>query len=392
MAGCGAAQGSSNRPAADDVLYLRSRSGVAVVGAGADAPSFRGYATPSGDWSTVVQSSIVRGVTTLTATDPRSGSQMWGMELGGRLVVKLVSAGGDTVVLAPATQPHFTLGRARTKLVIAGPSSTEPRYLTLGGNYEPEAVSVDGSTLFVIRYLPAHKPNRYQVRQLDVATGEVSGVYTPDAHLQEAMGGTARVQAAAADGTRLYTLYTIGSGDSKRAFIHTLGLDEKWAHCIDLPSSFATKAQSATALALSPDGDRLYVTNSVTGGMAEIDTESLGVIRTSAIDIVHSGQTAAVHDGDSTLYVTSGNSLVTVDLQSLTQVDSWEFGRDITGMQVAAREGRLYVGFRDEVSIVDPTTGEEIDSIDPPGVKAIEELGPVFPEVDGGQEALTCAC
>lgn len=388
LAGCGAARGSEG--AANDTLYLRSRNSVAVVNAGANAPSFKGYATPSGDWSTVVRSSIDHGATNLEAVNPRTGDELWNQDFDGRLTVKLVSADGDTVVLAPDNQRHFSLGRRETQLVIGGPSMAQSHTMTLEGNYEPEAVSVDGSTLFVISYLPAHKPDRYQVRKLDLASGEVGAVYTPDAHLQEAMGGTARMQTASADGTRLYTLYTVGQGDSKSAFIHTLALDDVWAHCIDLPASFASHAQS-TALALSPDGDRLYVTNSATEQLAEVDTETLQVVRTAPIDTAYSGATNAVHDGGSNLYVTSGPQLISIDLQSLTQTDSWILDDAIRGVQASTKSGRLYVGHRDAISVVDASTGREIDSIDPPGVKSIVRLGPAFPQVDGG-DLLECAC
>jgi hypothetical protein len=295
-AACGQARGAGDS-AGGDVLFLRSGNDVAIVEAGARSPSFSGEATPSGDWSEVVRAVASRGSTTLVASDTSSGEPMWRQELDGRLRVKLVSAASDTVVLAPANQTHFNAGRHRTRLVIAGPARDEARSLTLEGNYEPEAVSVDGSTLFVIRYLPALRPNRYQVRQVDVATGEVGAVYTPDAELQQAMGGTARVQAASADGTRLYTLYTLDDGHSEHAFIHTLALDELWAHCIDLPAGFTTDAATATGLALSPDGARLYVANSSIGRLAEIDTSTLQVVRTASLDIENFGRTTAVHDG-----------------------------------------------------------------------------------------------
>jgi hypothetical protein len=371
---------------------LRSGNDVAVVDAGSGSPSFSGRATPSGDWSFVVRSVIHRGTTSLVGSDPRSGAELWRQDVGGRLVVKLASAASETVVLAPASQTHFNSGRRQTRLVIAGPGREEPRALILEGNFEPEAVSVDGSTLFVIRYLPALRPNRYQVRQVDIASGDVGAVYTPDAELQQSMGGKARVQVASADGTRLYTLYTLEEGHSEHAFIHTLALDELWAHCIDLPAGFTTDARTATGLALSPSGDRLYVANSSIGRLAEVDTRTLRVIRTAPLDIEHFGPTTAVHDGDSTLYVTSGSAVVTVDLESLTQTDSWLLDDEIRGLQVAAEAGRVYVGHRDEIAVLEAGTGEELDSIDPPGVETIGELGPVFPEVDPGQEVLDCAC
>ncbi|MGH2694188.1 MAG: YncE family protein, partial [Actinomycetota bacterium] len=215
-----------------------------------------------------------------------------------------------------------------------------------------------------------------------------------DADLQEAMGGTARIQAASPDGRRLYTLYTLpGPEDGEDyAFIHVLSLDELWAHCIDLPAGFATSAESATALTVSPDGRRLYVANGATRTLAEIDTEALEVARTSTLDLGSGGIVHGAHDPDSTLYLARGRRVVAVDASGLTQRRAWVMPEKVRGLQVTPDARRLYVGLRQQVAVLDTVTGDRLEMIDPPGVRWIDQFGPVTRSVDPGRTEITCAC
>lgn len=398
VAGCGRSQPESTQKTTD-LLFLRSSRGVAVVKAGATSPSFRAAAAlPSRDWSTVVRTisyqGSYKGTTGVIAADPSSGAERWERTVDGNLQVKLVSENGDLVALAPAGERYYRDGRARTELVIAGSGIEDPQTIDLEGNYEPEAFSTDGGSLFVIKYLPARAPTRYQVRRLDLTTGRVEGVYTPDAELQEAMGGTARIQTASADGRRLYTLYTIGGGKdgARYAFVHVLSLDEQWAHCIDLPVEFATSAESASALTVSPNGERLYVANAAAGALAEIDTEELEVIRTRSINLDSGGVTHAAHDSGSTLYLARGRRVAEVDASTLTERRSWSMSEGIKGVQVTSDTKKLYVALRDRIAIIDAVTGERLDTIDPPGVKGIDGFGPAMRPVNQPRKDFVCAC
>lgn len=385
-----AACGGPISGATQDLLFLRSPRGIAVVEPGAAAPAFRdAAAVPSGDWSTVVRSGPWGDETRLVALDPRSGIERWERDVAGDLTAKIVSEDGSLVALGPSNESYYLFGRRRTTMVIAGTRVSTPRTITLKGNFEPEAFSVDGKSLFVIKYLPARAPSRYQVRRLDLITERVHNVYTADGHLQEAMQGTARIQTASPDGRRLYTLYTLGSN---MAFIHVLSLDELWAHCIDLPKAFGTAAESKTALTVSPDGKRLYVANSETESVAEIDTQQLRVVGTTPITTVDAGRAHAVHDSGSTLYVGSGLRVSVVDTGALTQKDFWTMPERIRGLQVSRDAQRLYVGLRDRVAILDAATGEILDTIDPPGIGRITQFGPVMRSLDTGRAAITCAC
>ena len=250
------------------MLFLRAGGGVTLVrdlpeGVAVNVPG----AVASTDWSTVVRAIPRAGETRILALDPLTGAELWSRDVPeNNLEVKVASEGGRLVALGSSRgNAGYPVGRTSTTLYIADRDAEQPRRIQLEGNYEPEAFSTDGRSLFVVEYLPPEAPTSYQVRRLDLDTERVVGVYTPDAHLQEAMQGTARIQVASADGRRLYTLYTLEDHGTTHAFVHVLSLDELWAHCVDLPHGFATMRESAIALALTPEGNHLYVADTATG-------------------------------------------------------------------------------------------------------------------------------
>jgi hypothetical protein len=393
LASCGAPESVRSK---DDLLFIRTSSGIAVVKAGGSAPAFNSSAAvPSSDWSTVVGASIKRGMTRVTAERPSTGTTRWARTLPGRFYVKAVSRDGDLVALGPTREANYGRGRATTKLVIVDGGESLPQTLTLEGNFEPEAFSTDGANLFVVKYLPARAPSKYQVRMLELATGREQGVYTPDAHLQKAMGGTARIQAASSDGRRLYTLYTLRSPDqtTDHAFIHVLDLDEKWAHCIDLPEEFTDSAQSSTALVVSPGGANLYVGNAPTGTVAKIDTRKLMVTKTSKVHFGLGGPANAAHGPDSTVYFGSGRRVTAIDTADLSERRTWEFAHQVKGLQVARESLALYVGLKNRVAVLDPGSGRRVRSFDPPGIRRIAQFGPVMPSPpDPDRRTRGCAC
>lgn len=391
VAGCGRPAG----PGGSEALFLRSGGAIAVIKAGASALSFRGSSSiPSPSWSTVVRNDLRRRVTRVTAVNPISGSTRWRQQVPGSFRAKVVSHDGSLVAMGPLAERSYKQGRRETTLLIAGSRTSEPRLFGLRGNYEPEAFSTDGQSLFVVSYLPARDPNSYQVRKLDLRTGEVEGVYTPDQHLQERMGGTARIQAASPDGTRLYTLYTLEEGSETYAFIHVLALDELWAHCIDLSAEFATFAERATAITVSPDGARVYVVNSAAEKVATIDAETLQVTATVDIDMISGSKTYAATDNAGRLFAASSGRALALD-DELREFRRWQFDEGIRGLQAAKDGGRLYIGLRKQFAVVDPGLDRVIRLVDPPGVGAIGELGPVIRPLKYVRRALgklTCAC
>lgn len=366
-------------PVADDLLYLESSEGIAVLAAGATAEK-EALATdglPSTDWTSVVTADPYRLSTNVVARDARTGDMQWRRAIEGpKLALRVVSREAEMVALLPRGA-HYTQGRTTTRLVVTG-RNVEPRTIHLDGNFEPEAFSNDGRSLFVLQYLPARNPNSYQVRRLDLATEKVAGVYSVDAELQERMRGTARIQTMSPDGTYLYTLYTTGAGrlGPRRAFVHVLNLDELWAHCIDLPPEFGKLREAEIALTVTPDSKRLYVNDVGSGAMAEVDTHSLEILETSTQPVVTSEyEPVTVHDGRHTLYVARGPYLSSVDTRTLEELETWTGIGRIKGVQVSSDAKKVYVALGREVITLAASTLDEIGRDDPPGVGRIQAMG-----------------
>jgi outer membrane protein assembly factor BamB len=387
LAGCG-----SPEPKQTDLLYLQSGHTVSIVAAGDSREAFRAVpAVPSHDWSTVVRATRLGKSTRVVALDPSTGREVWARRAAGRLGVKAVSSDGNAAVLEPKGGRYLN-NPTRTTFVIARRGSSAPEVIELKGNFAPEAFSTDTQSLFVVQYLPARNPDRYQVRRLDLGTGEVGDVFSVDAELQEAMRGTARIQAMSPDGTRLYTLYTLRNRGTSYAFIHVLSLDELWAHCVDLPEEFATAPQKVSALTVTPDGRHLYVANGRERMLAEVDTEELAVTRTATADFANGVGAHAVQSSASTLYLAGGTKVSVVDTEELEIVHWWEVDGPITGLQTRADDTSLYVGNTTAISVYDPASGKSLGHVDPPGGGAVGRLGPVTRGLEPARTEIVCAC
>lgn len=389
-----AACGSEPPPeASNDLLYLQTEAGLAIAAAGSDSAEFQASdSLPSADWSTVVRAGRHPAGTRVSGSDPHSGEKVWSKILDGPLGLKIVSGDGTMAALGPTREPYYSQGRRSTELVVVGASRDEQTY-SLDGNYEPEAFSTDGGNLFVIEYLPAARPTHYRVRNLDLTTGVVGGVYTVDAELQETMRGTARVQTMDLEGTRLYTLYTLKQHGERHTFVHVLSLDEEWAHCVDLPDGFQYSTGTATSMSVTPDGDRLLIANSESGALAEVDTEALAVTRTGQVSF-GLGKPTHMAIGDERLFLSSGRMMTVVSLKTLEEMRSLFMAQPITGLQAAADGFRLYIGQKNRIGVVDVTTGERLESFDPPGVDRVQRIGRATqqPPQPRSDDIIKCAC
>ncbi len=392
LAGCGAAE----RPLAGggDLLYMRTSTGLALVEAGGAAPTFHSVsAEPAPDWATVVKTDLEDSSTNLTAVDPATGESLWARTVPGHLRVKVVSPGAEFVALVPAGRRYYARPD-QTRFTITGQDIANPQTISLDGNFEPEAFSTDGRSLFVVHYLPAGDPTHYQVRRLDLETGRVNDVFSVDKELQEAMRGTARVQEMSPDGTRLYTLYTVNTPHGRHAFIHVLSLDELWAHCIDLPPGFAMGGDKRTALGVSPEGDRVYVADGDEGAVAEVDAKRLRVLRTAPLDLTSAwtGTDVTVAPDDASFFVTNGRRVMAASTEDLTEIRSWEMPDKVTGMQVGSDGKLLYVGLRGEIALLNTETGAHLRTVSPSGVGSIQQLGPVTRGLDPARTEIVCGC
>lgn len=390
----GAACGEAERRPADDLLYLRTTGGVAMIQPGAAAATFKSMtAEPAPDWETTVQTETVGSGTNVSAVDPKTGAVVWQRTLKGGLRTKVVSPGARFVALAPNNARYYETPH-KTRVIVTGRDMATPRIIALNGNFEPEAFSTDGSNLFVVQYLPARDPNRYQVRRLELATGKVQDVFSVDKELQEAMRGTARVQQMSPDGTRLYTLYTLNTPHGVHSFVHVLSLDELWAHCVDLPEGFAVHGDKRTAIAVAPDGKKVFVADTSAAQVAELDAERLTVAETTELDLpgVGMGAKMTVSADGSAIYLAAGERLVKLVATNLNADSTWELGDKIVGVQVAEDDAMVYVGLPHEVVAIAADGRTEPERFDLPGLRRMTHMGSVTRGLDPARQEIVCGC
>jgi hypothetical protein len=278
----------------------------------------------------------------LVARDARTGAVRQTVPVGANLIVSAVSPDGLMVALSTTTNASYLpAGRMQTKLVVVSLAGLTVRSYDLAGNLAPDAFSADGSGLFLVSYLPPAKPDRYQITSLALDSGDIGGVFGWQKEALEDMRGRAGTRVLAPDGKTLYTLYLRppaqpgGATDDLRAEVHTLKLDQGWAHCVDLPAGFGGSDLTASALAVSPSGTRLYVVDRGLRQLVEIDTNSLAITRSTALALTStsvSAPTALVAGGDGYLYVSDGPNIVVVATATLAVAQRWPAGGVITGL------------------------------------------------------------
>ncbi len=377
--GCG-----QPRPADTDVVFFQSQHGITATDSGG-AVSSADATVANHDWTRLY---AVRGdrLVTLAAGTNR---QLAAALVPAGLAARVVSTSGRLVAL---TDGRVT-GRSRTTIVIADPSGTRPaRTLDLPGNFEPEAFSADDAHLFVLEYLPATAPDRYRVRRVELSAGLVQPLLLRDKRVvppgaEEEMRGEGRQAVLSPDRTRLYTLYLHQGehqhtrdllrgteGRTVHAFVHVLSLTEGWAYCLDLPDPFGHHAAVAHALAISPDGTRLYVGELTTKRIAVADTANLTVTKVGTLDDDRSGGASAsmaVAPDGSTLYVGAANLLRRVDATTLRVDGTWPLPAPVRGLTVRSDGRLLFVGQTDRVARVDAATGRVLDTFAAAGLRAV---------------------
>lgn len=184
-----------------------------------------------------------------------------------------LAADGRTLVLSrftptyPPRRSRFAILNTERSFRWRGPGRP-PRmrryfnYVDLPGDFSFDAISPDGSTLYLIqRYLPPSiGPNyitNYRVRALDVASGRLlpRPIVDPE-EPDERMQGLPITRAASPDGHWAYTLY---DGDGHEPFIHALDTVGRRAVCIDLPQLEGRRNLFMLRMQIDQNGRRLTV-------------------------------------------------------------------------------------------------------------------------------------
>jgi hypothetical protein len=239
------------------LLILAAVDRVAIVDPLAERVVFEAAGvSAAADASRLVTWSPTGHGTSVQLRDAETRSVIASVQAEGDLALRVVSGDGSAAALMappPEGANPWEPRPARTTTITLADLGPDPgtRTFELPGNFDPEAFSSDGRSLFMLRYVPPMRPAAYRVVRLDLARGRVAPVSVPgvdpnDKAVVETMSGTRLSQVASPGGDRLYTLYTTqprasdqgaphDDGERSVAFVHTLDVDEGWAHCIALP-------------------------------------------------------------------------------------------------------------------------------------------------------------
>ena len=184
------------------------------------------------------------------------------------------------------------------------------------------------------------------------------------------------------DGKQLYTFYAspepVREGDEEAyyAWVHVLNLDEGWAHCVDLDEKIGVGGEANPALAVNPDGSRLFVTDDRTSAVVAIDTKSLRVLRTrfsaqlGSVDapavLATDGTTLFTRDGYSALSTIDATTLAptTRAFQSSGTISAIRIDRSGEALYVLTDRGLLVLDQQDRIVHNWPNPGDA-SSIDP---------------------------
>jgi hypothetical protein len=181
----------------------------------------------------------------------------WGTPTIGNGIGQGLSRDGRTLVLASLSGP-FT---SPSRFLVVDPRRLKIlRTIALKGSFSFDALSPDGSRLYLIQYTlgASNDLSHYIVRGYDLRTNRLMpGKIADRSEHEETMAGYALTRTTSADGRWVYTLYQKPAGEP---FVHALDTIRAAAYCIDLPSSPSTnQALYNVVLSLRNHGRTLAV-------------------------------------------------------------------------------------------------------------------------------------
>jgi WD40 repeat protein len=258
--------------------------------------------------------------------------------------------------------------------VVDTQSGQAARQIELDGNFDVDTLSAAGDSLFVIQYLPAVKPDHYQVRLFDLASGKLlDGALVDKRSPDEVMAGQRSQAVAPRDGSWLFTLYLRTKNNT--AFIHALDTVNKYTLCFDLPALPAETLNelNAYSLAVSPDGQIVYASNPALGIVARVDVSSSEVTSEASFTpdpsvlAVSAPVNYSVADKRA-VYFTGGKTIWSFDtasrqVKSLSSLDRLTTAPDavagISGLALSLDGQRLFVARPDQPAMmVDTASGQ----------------------------------
>jgi hypothetical protein len=207
------------------------------------------------------------GTTTVAALNAADGSRLRSGSVAGDFGIPMltyngVSGGlafdGKFVVLQSMGIP------TTTQFVIVSTNDLAVRdTIKLKGLFGYDALSPDGTKLYLIQHMSTDNSDRYVVRLYDLATHKLlRGRIADRSQKGWVMQGRATARATSEDGRWVYTLYQNPGG---YPFVHALDTVKAKAHCIGLPWPTTDSNQTAlNNMKLSLTANELRVGNYAT--------------------------------------------------------------------------------------------------------------------------------
>jgi hypothetical protein len=183
-----------------------------------------------------------------------------------------LSADGRTLVLI---EPRQGFPRARTRFAVLDANRLRlVNRIDLDGDFSFDAISPDGSTIYLVEYTDRGDPTSYEVRAYELAPGRLQSTPIVDSDTAEiAMRGYPVARVASPDGRWQYTLY---DGAGAMPFVHALDTVDQNSVCIAAPPLEGVKS-SRLHDSLSLSQGELTIEPRGLGPVAGIDTASFEV-------------------------------------------------------------------------------------------------------------------
>jgi len=198
--------------------------------------------------------------------------------LDGRFTVPVVAMDGTAAGLSADRStlvliaPRRGFPRARTTFAVLDAGSLRSKTtVVLPGDFSFDALSPDGTRLYLVHYQSKKDPTEYEVRAYDLARDRLlpDPIVDPT-EVDEQMRGYPITRATTPDGRYAYTLY---DGAGKTPFVHALDTVNGEARCIDLDMLAGREDLYQLELGLGLGGTRLAVVSGSTQVTA-VDTRT----------------------------------------------------------------------------------------------------------------------
>ena len=331
-------------------------------------------ATP-GPTSTLVQNVVIQ---------PGYGGD--GQTIDGRWVLPTIgldpvpvglSADRSTLVLIEAGAQHGAAGADRTTTRFAVldavlTSRHAPRIIELRGAFDFDALSPDGSILYVAEQIRGPLEGRYQVRAVDTANGRLrDAVIVDKRNLDEQMAGYPIDQERRDDGM-VMTLYR----GTEYPFVHALSSTDAWAVCIDLPSRGFDDADAASDWGIATVGSSELAINATLGIVVEILMSELAARRAinfepSAAapfelakfghgDLGPAGRRVAPSPDGTSIYAAGDGGIVQLGVRDLDVQQRYLTGTAIQALAITADGATIFALTRHggRIARIDAKTGD----------------------------------